>query len=282
MLTTGTFHPSFGFSHCGKYLFGTVSLEEAEESEVYDEPEMEVLNSDRGDSDVNEPNFDEPTSDVTPANPRSTDHELDDSNLGQSSKISSSVPPDPEGLKSPWNDAAFRGMDENHSQDSPSPGSSPVMESDVASEVGTKKYQWPKLYKLPSELRHPVPEDQPKAVKLKLGSFYVQAPHMYRLRLSENMGILYLDQMQSDDAGRIGRLNVYRSRILCIVPDAFLDLSTTEIVLVWPQGNSGFMTSESQPSAKDTTVKVVLFPSGRSNIPVLINTGLQGPNLLNF
>ena len=257
-------------------------MEEAEESDVYDEPEIEVSNSDRGDADMNEPNFDEPTSEITPANSRSTGHELDDSNLRESSKISSSVPSDPEGLKSPSNDAAFRGMDENPSQDSPSRGSSPVMESDVASEVGTKKYQWPKLYKLPSELRHPVPEDQPKAVKFKLGSFYVRAPHIYRLRLSENMGILYLDHMQSDDAGRIGRLNVYRSRVLCIVPDAFLDLSTTEIVLVWPQGNSRFMTSESQLAAKDTTVKVVLFPSGRSNIPILINTGLQGPTLHNF
>ena len=256
-------------------------MEEAEEFEVYDEPEMEVSSPDCGDADMNEPNFDEPTSDVTPANSRSTGRELDDSNLGQSSKISSSVPHDPEGLKSPRNDAAFRGMDENPLQDSSSRGSSPV-ESDVVSEVGTKKYQWPKLYKLPSELRHPVPEDQPKAVKFKLGSFYVRAPHICRLRLSENMGILYLDKMQSDDAGRIGRLNVYRSRVLCVVPDAFLDLSTTEIVLVWPQGNSRFMTSESQPSAKDTTVKVVLFPSGRSNIPILINTGLQGPTLLNF
>ena len=257
-------------------------MEEAEESEVYDEPEMEISDSDRGDADMNEPNFDEPTSDATPADSRSTGHELDDSNLGKSSKIRSSVPRDTEGLKSPRNDAAFRGMEESPSQDPPSPDSSPVMESDVASEVGTKKYQWPKLYKLPSELRHAVPEDQPKAVKFKLGSFYVRAPHIYRLRMSENMGILYLDKMQSDDAGRIARLNAYRSRVLCIVPDAFLDLSTTDIVLVWPQGGSRFMTSESQPSAKDTTVKVVLFPSGRSSIPILINTGLQGPTLLRF
>ena len=71
------------------------------------------------------------------------------------------------------------------------------------------------------------------------------------------------------------------SRVLCIVPDAFLDLSTTEIVLVWPR--SGFTSTNTQlKQSEDTTVKVVLFPSGRSNVPVLINTGLQGPTLLNF
>ena len=257
-------------------------MEEAEASEVYDEPETEVSDSDRGDAGMGEPNFDEPISDDPPADPRASSNELDEPSLGPSSKISNSLPSDPEGPQSPRNNAAFRGTDEDLSQDSPSRGSSPSRESDVASEVGTKKYQWPKLYKLPSELRHPVPEDQREVVNFKLGSFYVRGPHTYRLRLSENMGILYLDKKQSDDAGKIGSLDIYGSRVLCVVPDAFLDLSTTEIVLVWPQRNSTFATSKSQQPAKDTTVKVVLFPSGRSNIPILINTGLEGPTLLNF
>ena len=71
------------------------------------------------------------------------------------------------------------------------------------------------------------------------------------------------------------------SRVLCIIPDALLDLSTTEIILVWPQ--NGFTSTNTQSQQEDdTTVKVVLFPSGRSNVPVLINTGLIGPTLLNF
>ena len=71
------------------------------------------------------------------------------------------------------------------------------------------------------------------------------------------------------------------SRVLCVVPDALLDLSTTEIILVWPQSGLKSTNTQSQQPA-DTTAKVVLFPSGRSNVPVLINTGLQGPTLLNF
>ena len=256
-------------------------MEETEDFEVYDEPETEASNSLRGDAGMNEPNFDELTSDNLPSDSRSIDRRLDELNLGQSSNNGSNGSKNPEGPKSPETDAAFQETDKNPSQDTPLRGSSSSVELDVDSEVGTK-YQWPKLYKLPSELRHPVAEDQQEAVKFKLGSYYMRAPHICRLRLSENMGILYLDKMHSDDAGKIGSLDPYRSRVLCIVPDALLNLSTTEIVLVWPQRNSRFATSKFQQSAKDKTVKVVLFPSGSSNVPILINTGLQGPTLLDF
>lgn len=251
-------------------------MEEAGEFEVYDE-----LESDE-DAGENEPNFDEPTSDDPPLDSRSTHHELDQSTLGQSRNIASSVLDEPWGLQSPRNDMALGDSVNIPSQKSPSRGSSLGGESDIIFEVGAKKNQWPKLYKLPSELRHPVPEDRQEAVKFKLGFFSMRAPHVCRLRLSENMGILYLDKMSADDAGKIGSLNLYRSRVLCIVPDAFLDLSTTEIVLVWPQRKLRSVTSKSRQSANDATIKVVLFPSGRSNVPVLINTGLQGPTLLNF
>ena len=257
-------------------------MEEAEDFEEYDQPETEALDSHREDTGMNEPNFDEPTFDDLLVNSRSTDLGLDEPSLGKSSNISSNVPDNPKGPQLPRHDAAFQETDDDPWQDSPSRGSSSSVKSDIASEVGTKKYQWPKLYKLPSELRYPAPEDQEEAVKFKLGSFYMRAPHICRLRLSENMGILYLDKLQLDDAGKIGGPDSYRSRVLCIVPDTFLDLSTTEIVLVWPQRDSGFVTSQSRQSAKDTTVKVVLFPSGRSNVPVLINTGLRGPTLLSF
>lgn len=258
-------------------------MEEAEDFEVYDEPETEASNSLRGDAGMDEPNFDEPTSGNLHIDSHSIDgRRLDELSPGQAGSIGSNGSKSPEGPKSPKIDAAFRETDDDPSHDPSFRCSSPSVELDVASEVGTKKYQWPKLYKLPSELRHPVPEDQQEAVKFKLGSYYMRAPHICRLRLSENMGILYLDRMQSDDAGKIGSPDSYRSRVLCVVPDAFLDLSTTEIVLVWPQRSSRSATSKFQPSAKDKTVKIVLFPSGHSNVPILINTGLQGPTLTQF
>ncbi len=161
-------------------------MEEAEEFEVYDELETEASNSLRGDAGMNEPNFDELTSDNLPVDSRSIDRTLDESSLGQYNNIGSNGSKDPEGPKSPKNDEAFRETDDNPSQDTPLRGSSPSVELNVASEVGTKKYQWPKLYKLPSELRYPVPEDQQEAVKFKLGSFYMRVPHICRLRLSEN------------------------------------------------------------------------------------------------
>ena len=65
---TGTYHPSFGFSHCGNYFFGTLSMTEAEESyEEYDAQESDASNSDSGDANnTDEPNFDEPIFDNLP------------------------------------------------------------------------------------------------------------------------------------------------------------------------------------------------------------------------
>ena len=110
----------------------------------------------------------------------------------------------------------------------------------------------------------------------------MRATHICRPRVSANMGILYLDKVYSDDVGRIGGSAPYRSRVLCIVPDMFLDLSSPEIVLVWPQKNLRLEASQSRQSAKDTTVKIAIFPSARSNVPVIIDTGLQGVALLDF
>ena len=68
-LATGTYHPSFGFSHCGNYFFGTLSMIEAGEvSEDYDAQESDASNSDSGDANnTDEPNFDEPTFDDLPS-----------------------------------------------------------------------------------------------------------------------------------------------------------------------------------------------------------------------
>ena len=245
-------------------------MEEVDEAGIYDEPESD-------EDGLSEPNFDD-----LPIDSHSTDYGLDQLGREQSGSLSNGAN-DPEVAQSSCKNAIRPEMDTDSFQESISYASSPGGKSDIASEVGTKKYQWPKLYKLPSEVQYPITEGQQEAVNFKLGSFYVRAPYMCRLRLSENMGILSLDKMQSNDSVKLRGLNLYRSRVLCIVPDAFLDLSTTEIFLVWPQQqDSESVTSTSRESTMDSTIKVVLFPSGRSNVPFLINTGPEGPTLLDF
>lgn len=245
-------------------------MKEADEAEIYDEPESD-------EDGLSEPNYDDLS-----VRSHSTDSGLDQRGLEQSSSFGNGA--NVAIGAEPSSEIAIRPqMDADSLRETSSYGSSPGGKSDISSEVGTKRYQWPKLYKLPSELQYPVTESQQDAVKFKLGSFYVRAPYTCRLRLSENMGILYLDKMQLDDAVKFESLNTHRSRVLCVIPDAFLELSTTEILLVWPQqGDSESLTSTSEQAAKDSTVKVVLFPSGRVNVPLLIDTGLEGPTLLDF
>ena len=154
--------------------------------------------------------------------------------------------------------------------------------SDNASNISLMdKYQWPRLYELPSELQKAVPRNEHRTVHLKLGSFYLHHPYICRLRVSENMGFLYLDRLNLTESGIIKNTNDYRSRVLCIIPDAFLDLSTTEIILVWPR-NQIDSADATMDETMDWRIKVVLFPSTFRDDPLLVCTGLHGPTLLNF
>ena len=232
-----------------------MSIEEEEENdEVYDEPETDYSDEASSDiefpsqthNDLDEPNFDEP---------------LHDNQVNVT------------------NDQGYH--EGNHRPErSPSQSSAGDAISDTGAEVGNQKYQWPKIYKLLTELQHPVPERQGGAIKWKLGSFYVRFPNVCRLRLAENMGVLYLDKLKINDAGIMESKKFYKSRVLCVVPDKFLDVSVTDIVLVWPQGSD--VASEPGQSKDHETISVVLFPSGRSTVPVLINTGVQSSTLLKF
>ncbi|KAL9601598.1 MAG: hypothetical protein Q9219_002432 [cf. Caloplaca sp. 3 TL-2023] len=271
---TGTFHPSFGFSHCGDNFFGTIAMNEQQDDDIYtEEPENEEFENDEetngetldASENAHVPNFDEPTFDEAAPGPLTTE------------------------LSSPSNGGADPGVADARSQEQDSERpfsreSSLSENSGAASDVIMERYRWPKLYPLPLELRHPVPQNQLNTVRLKLGAFWVRDPIICRLRLSENMGILYLDKLELA-AKRIQLANKknHSSRVVCVIPDVFLDLSTTEIVMIWPQGsNTMSITGKSPEAVNDCRVRVVLFPAGQSNVPVLISTGLHGPNLLDF
>ena len=44
--------------------------------------------------------------------------------------------------------------------------------------------------------------------------------------------ILYIDKLRIGEAVKVGSFSNYGSRVLCVAPDAVLDLSITELVLV--------------------------------------------------
>lgn len=69
------------------------------------------------------------------------------------------------------------------------------------------KYAWPRLCRLLEELRHSTPNDQQGWIKLSLGSFYVRAPNICRLRLSEN-------KVHFTAEGKTDHLINYRSRVV--------------------------------------------------------------------
>ena len=170
----------------------------------------------------------------------------------------------------------------SNSYDSESRGDSRSPSPSIASSLEAlgQRYSWPKLYRLPSNLRHAVPKSQQTVLHLKVGSFYLRDTDLCRLRLSDNMGVLYLDKATVKN-GKIQDGAFPRHRVICVVPDAFLDILKTDILMVWPQSRSASSASVEEDS-DNMNVKVVLFPSGRSVVPLLINTSVHGPTLLDF
>ncbi|KAG6910181.1 hypothetical protein DXG01_012630 [Tephrocybe rancida] len=68
---------------------------------------------------------------------------------------------------------------------------------------------------------------------LKFGTFYVCSPHIFKLREDGQTGAVYLDHKPLDQDD-----NFYRSREICVRPDALPD-RTSETTLIWPHGNVG-------------------------------------------
>lgn len=59
----------------------------------------------------------------------------------------------------------------------------------------------------------------------------------------------------------------YRSRVLCVVPDALQDQTMTDITVVWP-------------SSEGSQIMILLLPQGESTMPVLITSGIASRSLL--
>ncbi|KAL9609661.1 MAG: hypothetical protein Q9167_005591 [Letrouitia subvulpina] len=278
---SGSFHQDLGFSQCGEYIYGNVScdmddpggndLEEPEESdyERYSSGSEHDLGQEAHDLHNNSrpPSaWDLPTRSFA-----------DDPHEEQHVEI---LRPDENVSQVNCQNNFYGDVDyydtvcSNYSGDSDSGSNSKPPHYDHAA--------WPKLFPLSqisSNLRQQngSASSATTAVTLALGSFYVYVPHICRLRMDDNSGILFLDKRRIHSLSKTS-ITGFKSRILCVVPDVYRRMAREEmqgVLLVWPRGEGGM-------EAGDGEVKVLLAPSGVGTGPVMIKTGLAGLGLLDF
>ena len=125
----------------------------------------------------------------------------------------------------------------------------------------TSESEWPRLYPTDilqqslkeSVLNHPY--------SLRLYNHYVNDENIYRIRRSESSDLLLFEYRKICDSP-----NEYRRRILCIIPDLYLD--SVPVTLIWPPTD-----------AEDSEVKVLTIPSA-TQFTAIIRTGIQSADLL--